>query len=366
MSESQTHHLFKQIADELQRDTGEHLYRQIGTLIRQRIERGDLKPGDALPPQRELCRLIQTSEVTVRRALQELADEGLIDAHVGRGTLVLARKGAAESKSSTSLTIGIAFASLTDGYPFFRPLLEGLRSAIDREINVRLFDLPGGTNGKDVDLAGIDGLIMMSPVNLQLLARCQQLRLPCVLLYTDIADGFSHCILVDYMAGVMEAVGHLKQSGRDRIALVTAGDERFSTGQLEDAYRLALQLNALPFEPAWLRKAGYHEKDGHRAMQSLLALPQRPDAVLFASDYQARGALLAAHAAGVEVPSDIAIIGAGRVLGESGWPVPLTTIDLHFDEVGRVAARTLDAITRGAPVPHRQKLASTLVIGHTG
>lgn len=52
------------------------------------ISRGDLKPGERLPTERELSDQFGVSRVTVRRALASLARDGLVYAVQGRGTFV--------------------------------------------------------------------------------------------------------------------------------------------------------------------------------------------------------------------------------------------------------------------------------------
>lgn len=50
---------------------------------------GELVPGDRLPPERELAELLEVSRVSIREALRELENRGLIDRKPGRGTTVL-------------------------------------------------------------------------------------------------------------------------------------------------------------------------------------------------------------------------------------------------------------------------------------
>src|SRR5712691_2228269 len=53
------------------------------------IGRGAVVPGDRLPGERELCRSFGVSRVTVRRALAELRDQGMIEPDGPRGWFVL-------------------------------------------------------------------------------------------------------------------------------------------------------------------------------------------------------------------------------------------------------------------------------------
>lgn len=63
-------------------------YRQIETKIKNEIEKGTYKSGDKLPPEMELCQQFQVSRITVRKALQDLTNQGIIIRKVGDGTYV--------------------------------------------------------------------------------------------------------------------------------------------------------------------------------------------------------------------------------------------------------------------------------------
>lgn len=370
--EEQTTLSLQKLATNFNRTSGPHLYRQIASLVRDQVRSGALRPGDALPPQRELSVAWGIGEVTVRRALQQLGSEGLLEARPGIGTVIVDPASAELAFGRhPGLTIGVAFANLTDGYPFFTPVLAGMRSD-NCDVAIRLFDMPeheqsAGSLAHAPPLAELDGLILMSPINLALLAQSQRVRLPTVLLFGDLADGFSNCILPDYASGVVETVAHLVQTGRQRIALVTANAERFSTGRWIEAYRAAIKAHRLPLHADWIIQAGYSERDGAQATRELLALTPRPDAILFASDFMARGALLAAHEAALSIPGELAIIGAGPTLDDGGWTVPLSTIDLGLYDMGRLARQCIDAARDGrSQGPSRHAVNSRLRHGSTG
>ena len=72
----------------LQRSSPVPLYHQIRTLLLQQIESGRLKPGDAVPTERELIDRYGVSRITVRQALNSLAVDGLLYRQPGRGTFV--------------------------------------------------------------------------------------------------------------------------------------------------------------------------------------------------------------------------------------------------------------------------------------
>ena len=64
------------------------LYRQIKDLLVQSLDRGDWKPGEAIPSETELAQRFQVSQGTVRKAVDELAAENLLIRRQGKGTFV--------------------------------------------------------------------------------------------------------------------------------------------------------------------------------------------------------------------------------------------------------------------------------------
>lgn len=67
-------------------------YARIEEELAERIRGGSLRPGDRLPPERELAAQMGVSRMTVRQALGRLADRGLLAREQGRGTFVSAPK----------------------------------------------------------------------------------------------------------------------------------------------------------------------------------------------------------------------------------------------------------------------------------
>lgn len=63
-------------------------YVQIAEQILQLIRKGELKPGDRLPTEREMAALFQTSRPTVREAMSALELAGIVEVLAGRGVFV--------------------------------------------------------------------------------------------------------------------------------------------------------------------------------------------------------------------------------------------------------------------------------------
>lgn len=66
----------------------EYVYKQLAAILRARITAGELPPRARVPSLRELEAEFDVAPMTVRRAIQVLADEGWVVTYPGRGTFV--------------------------------------------------------------------------------------------------------------------------------------------------------------------------------------------------------------------------------------------------------------------------------------
>jgi len=101
-------------------------YQRIQITIRKTIEDGALRPGDAVPSERELAKIHEVSLMTARHALATLEHEGIVERRRGVGTFVSAPKihfnklmSYTEQMSSRSMKAGskVLFARLVDDEP---------------------------------------------------------------------------------------------------------------------------------------------------------------------------------------------------------------------------------------------------------
>ena len=64
------------------------LYQQLQRALRDAIENRVISPDDALPPERDLAEMLNVSRITVRKAIDELVEDGLLIRKQGSGTFV--------------------------------------------------------------------------------------------------------------------------------------------------------------------------------------------------------------------------------------------------------------------------------------
>lgn len=75
-------------AGEIDRWSEEPYYQQLAAILRGQIERGELAPGQPLPSEAAIMRRHELSRGTVRKALEVLRGEGLIETARTRGSRV--------------------------------------------------------------------------------------------------------------------------------------------------------------------------------------------------------------------------------------------------------------------------------------
>lgn len=156
--------------------------------------------------------------------------------------------------------------------------------------------------------------------------------------YAD--SGAVSCVGINDVDAAQSVVNHLVEAGRQRIALINH-DLSYKYARLrERGYKAAVYANALEWQTTEYASE-LSSSAGKAAMENLLALETRPDAVFAVSDTLAAGAMRAIAQAGLRIPEDIAVVGFdGTELAEMVSP-QLTTIEQPSRDIGRRAVDLL-------------------------
>jgi len=91
------------------------LYYQLEEQIKKSIESEELRPGDALPSERELSETYQISRMTVRQAITNLVNKGYLFREKGKGTFVTSQKFEQNLQGLTSFTEDMKARNLIPG-----------------------------------------------------------------------------------------------------------------------------------------------------------------------------------------------------------------------------------------------------------
>jgi LacI family transcriptional regulator len=137
-------------------------------------------------------------------------------------------------------------------------------------------------------------------------------------------------LATNYLAGVgCRSIAHL-------------ACERLATGPARlEGYRRALVDAGLQFDQARVVQAENTDQGGYAAALLLLAAGPAPDGIFCFSDSVAVGAEQAILEAGLRIPEDVSVVGAGNIRYSSHFRVPLTTVDMDSPAIGEHAAAFL-------------------------
>jgi DNA-binding LacI/PurR family transcriptional regulator len=215
----------------------------------------------------------------------------------------------------------------------------------------------------------VDGLaIMTSELDSRHLAELYRLRKPMVFLDWGEVKPLVSRIAVDYENGVAEAIRHLVSLGHRKIAFISGPLALKSIHVRQSAFFKCLRELHVPQFKQVAMEGNYRVDGGEIVMRGLLAQPDRPTAVLAASDLTAIGALRAITGAGLEVPRDISVVGFDDIELSQYMQPPLTTIRLSRYELGREAFDVLyRTVEGGETIGQEIRINTTLVPrGSTG
>jgi LacI family transcriptional regulator len=166
----------------------------------------------------------------------------------------------------------------------------------------------------------------------------------------------------DNAAATREVTRYLLELGHRRFGLISAptpGNDR--ARERGAGVREALAAQGLALDERFVRYGPIALTSGASAMRELLALPNRPTAVVATNDVFAVGAMMACRAAGVRVPDDVSITGVDDTdLGATQSPA-LTSVRTPIVQIGDAAARQLVARLEGLPAALHQQMEFTLV-----
>jgi DNA-binding LacI/PurR family transcriptional regulator len=123
-----------------------------------------------------------------------------------------------------------------------------------------------------------------------------------------------------------QGVEYLIKGGHQHIAFIGHHIDNPDEYERYGSYRRALIDNDIPLESQYILAGASTRHEAFVSAQALLALPQPPTAIFCGADIAALSAISAIHAAGQQVPDDIAVMGVGNIPeSEVSYPT-LTTV----------------------------------------
>lgn len=154
---------------------------------------------------------------------------------------------------------------------------------------------------------------------------------------------------IDFPGAVKQAVDRLVGLGHQRIGLLLTQRELNFLGLVRDAFRRALKSHGLAFDNELIQRHSHGEDSGYLGAEALLALADRPTAVLTQNGNVAVGLYRRLNEAGLRPGKDVSVISLiGDVQAQFLSPA-LTSFNTDLWQIGTELGQALMAEVRQGP-----------------
>ncbi len=159
---------------------------------------------------------------------------------------------------------------------------------------------------------------------------------------------------------------HLIELGHRDVGVIAGPGGLGTSAKRLEGFRAAFLAAGIDIPPERITRGDFRVASGRVAMETLLGQDQRPSAVFAENDLMALGALSAAHAAGLGIPTDISVVGFDGIAFGADVTPPLTTVAQSTRAMATAAVELLfDQLRDPAAPPRLIELPVRLVIRGT-
>lgn len=326
--------------------------------------------GRRIATAHDVARLAGVSQSAVSRSFTEGAS---VSAETRRKVLEAARQlGYRPNLVARSLItrrssiIGVAMAYLEN--QFYPSVLEALSDAFGRRgYQIMLFRTRQGESSdpilEEVLRHKVDALVMASAsLSSRFDVECQQAGVPVVLLNRRTESASISSVTTDNRKGAETIAAFLAAGGHQRFAFMAGLGNSSTSQERQEGYAAWLRAHGFK-EPA--RIAGHYDFErAAAATRTLLAGPERPDALFCANDHMALAAINVARGElGLDVGREISIVGFDNA-GPGAWPLfGLTTYAQPIQAmVDQVVAITCERLADPAAEAVRKVMPGSLAV----
>lgn len=321
---------------------------------------------------RDVARVAGVSTATVSRAMnnpdsvsEELRERvASVVRHLG-----WVPHGAAKALATRRTgTIGAVFPTLAHGD--FARAIHGLQSELARHGRTLLLACSEYDLDQEYDQVrkfverGVDALLLVGEVHHRDLAELlQKTRIPVVNTFVYNPATRGSCVGPDNRKALYELTRYLVGLGHTRFGVVAQSVHNNDRAEARlQGIRDALAERSIAIPPRHVVQGFWGINEGRQLFRRLLAHAPRPTAVICGNAYLTVGALLESQSMGIAVPGEMSIVGYDDIEIMSELPIPLTTVRVLADEVGRRAARLLVARLEGRDVGENLECAAEIVV----
>ncbi|WP_409296694.1 LacI family DNA-binding transcriptional regulator [Peribacillus sp. SCS-26] len=190
-------------------------------------------------------------------------------------------------------------------------------------------------------------------------------NIPCMLIDIPIVTDTVGYITTDNVEGARMACGHLIGLGHRNIAMVNGHDFAFVSKERLEGFAAAMAEAGISINHEWLINGEFNEDTAEERAFALLKEHPEITAVFCASDLMALGVIKAAKRLGIDVPSQLSVIGYDDILLASYVTPSLTTISQNIFQMGYEAVKHLVDTLEGEVEPKVISLKAELKVRET-
>jgi len=203
--------------------------------------------------------------------------------------------------------------------------------------------------------------VMTSEADLQLIDAIARRRIAVTFLDLGPVRRYVSNMRIDYFSGIRQVVEHLFQLGHRRM--IFAGERPSLKSNIARREAFIRCMETLGLDPGPVVHGDLRFEGGVAAGRSILKMQPRPTAVVAVNDLTAVGLIRAFTEGGLRVPEDISVAGFDKTHLADYITPGITTVDIHRDWLGRMAADALHELsTADEPQGKEYMIPAELVI----
>jgi LacI family transcriptional regulator len=184
-----------------------------------------------------------------------------------------------------------------------------------------------------------------------------------VVIHRTVPGFEERCVQVDNYTGGVLAAKHLVHYGHREIGVIAGPRCNPESTQRLDAFTQAMQAAGLNLPPQRVCEGDFHFESGRQCMAELWAANPTLSAVFCLNDQMAFGALNYCRAAGIDVPTQLSLMGFDDVEYADLIHPRLTTVHHPVGALARTAAELALRLAKGQTLTQAQRLLEpTLVV----
>lgn len=317
---------------------------------------------------KEIAKRLKISPSTVSRALNGHPSIGLVTTmrvkQVAEELNYEPNQTAIFFKQRKTFTIGVVLPSLSE--PFFSAAI----SEIENVASERKYTVIMGQSLDDAEREQrilqtfkthrIDGLLMSIGKNTHDYSFVEWLEsagIPVVFFDCVPSIDNAYKVVSDLAAGMFEAIDLFVSCGHHAISLINGPVRLPESREREEAYSNGLKQQGIPVKPEYIVHTDLTPQGNEAAISQLLALPDRPSAVVSFNDYVALDVMKAVRQKGLSLNQDIHFISyANYPLWKYMENPPMASIEQFPGKQGKKAAELLFELLEAKEKPSPSKI----------